>query len=479
MKKIYALLVLTMISAHDLAQNVLPTSGNVGIGTTAPTSSLEVMGTTTMETIKVTDSAVFDRPVKIKDSVSVESKLTVEQDVKIKGQTILVDNVKAKSDLKILGTTRMKGDAFVEGNFKFKGLEDQSVTEERFLMIKPNGKAVSMEKGGVLAQLYGVGSGGYGTDCILIGDDGLGNPLFVAPDWGHSTYGVIYTGTDCPTKVGIGTNNPEARLDVRGTSYFTGNMGIGTIPNSASAQLTVDQINPTKNALEVKLISTSGNSSGIGINTIVDNDNRIAFNVNNPNSGDIFSIYGNGLVNLKGSMNVEEGNIQVENNSGNHLLLTSNTGNASMGFRSNGTEESHINYYDQYGGLKGSFKHKVEFAKSTYTWTNYNYTNNTETELMKLSHDGILYAREIKVQTSAFPDYVFEEDYPLIGLSELEAYIQSEGHLPNMPAEAEIIENGLPVGELEVKLVEKIEELTLYIIALEKKYNALEQKINE
>ena len=54
-------------------------------------------------------------------------------------------------------------------------------------------------------------------------------------------------------------------------------------------------------------------------------------------------------------------------------------------------------------------------------------------------------------------------------LSELEAFIQKNGHLPNLPTEAEVMENGVNLAEMNVKLLEKVEELTLYVIELEKK----------
>ena len=66
-------------------------------------------------------------------------------------------------------------------------------------------------------------------------------------------------------------------------------------------------------------------------------------------------------------------------------------------------------------------------------------------------------------------DYVFKPEYKLMPLSELEAFIQKNGHLPNLPTEAEVMENGVNLAEMNVKLLEKVEELTLYVIELEKK----------
>lgn len=86
-----------------------------------------------------------------------------------------------------------------------------------------------------------------------------------------------------------------------------------------------------------------------------------------------------------------------------------------------------------------------------------------------LSVEGKVRATEILVNTLPWPDYVFSQDYRMMTLFDLEAYIDKEGHLPNMP-KGEIVEKeGIELGVLSAKLLEKIEELTIYIIELNKK----------
>ncbi|MCZ4410315.1 hypothetical protein O3Q51_15980 [Cryomorphaceae bacterium 1068] len=91
--------------------------------------------------------------------------------------------------------------------------------------------------------------------------------------------------------------------------------------------------------------------------------------------------------------------------------------------------------------------------------------------------DGKVWGREVEVTLASFPDYVFKADYDLMSLSEVDAFIQENGHLPNMPTEAEVVENGLNLGEMNVKLVEKVEELTLHLIEKEKQYEALQSRL--
>lgn len=81
--------------------------------------------------------------------------------------------------------------------------------------------------------------------------------------------------------------------------------------------------------------------------------------------------------------------------------------------------------------------------------------------------DGKAMMEEVEVQLSGdWPDYVFEENYDLLPLSELERHIKSHRHLPGIPSQADMDGAGLAIGEMQTKLLEKVEELTLYILQL-------------
>ena len=81
-----------------------------------------------------------------------------------------------------------------------------------------------------------------------------------------------------------------------------------------------------------------------------------------------------------------------------------------------------------------------------------------------LEVNGTIYAKEVQVMLPPFPDYVFSKTYNLMSLNALESYIDQNGHLPNLPSAEEIDENGIGLGDLVHKQMEKIEELTLYVI---------------
>ena len=94
----------------------------------------------------------------------------------------------------------------------------------------------------------------------------------------------------------------------------------------------------------------------------------------------------------------------------------------------------------------------------------------------KLAVEGSIGAREIKVEANGWSDFVFENTYQLPSLKEVENHIQQKGHLKDIPSAKEVEENGIFLGEMDAKLLQKIEELTLYTIAQEKKILSLENK---
>lgn len=70
-------------------------------------------------------------------------------------------------------------------------------------------------------------------------------------------------------------------------------------------------------------------------------------------------------------------------------------------------------------------------------------------------------------------DCVFQNNYNLMSLKQIEAFINRHKHLPGIPSEKEVLEKGINVGEMNALLLQKIEELTLYVIELEKKINEI------
>ncbi|MES1249623.1 MAG: hypothetical protein ABUL46_03020 [Chitinophaga rupis] len=105
---------------------------------------------------------------------------------------------------------------------------------------------------------------------------------------------------------------------------------------------------------------------------------------------------------------------------------------------------------------------------------NINYQGNvgvgtTNPGSFKMAVEGALGARSIKVTAAnPWPDYVFSGKYTLPSLSSVEKYITQNSHLPGMPSAAEVGQSGVDLGQMNAKLLEKVEELTLYVIQIKK-----------
>ena len=102
----------------------------------------------------------------------------------------------------------------------------------------------------------------------------------------------------------------------------------------------------------------------------------------------------------------------------------------------------------------------------------------SQTHGYKLAVAGDIISEEVQVQLQTdWPDYVFEADYDLTTLEETETFIETEGHLPNIPSAQEVAEAGIALGEMNALLLEKIEELTLHLIEQNKQIEQMKGEI--
>ena len=94
-----------------------------------------------------------------------------------------------------------------------------------------------------------------------------------------------------------------------------------------------------------------------------------------------------------------------------------------------------------------------------------------------LAVDGKITAREVEVKATGWADHVFEEAYRLMPLAEVAEHIEAQGHLPGIPSAEEVMARGVDLGAMQVKLLEKVEELTLHMIALERQNETLKNRL--
>ena len=189
--------------------------------------------------------------------------------------------------------------------------------------------------------------------------------------------------------------------------------------------------------------------------------------------------------------------------SGNVIFFPSSGGNVGIGTSSpgakldvngsvNGTEYITVSKGGSYRvGMNGqtngyiigrndNVENKFQIHSNGNTWFNGgNVGIGTTSPDAKLAVNGNIHVKEVKVDLTGWPDYVFEKDHDLPTLEEVEKHIQEKGHLINIPSAKEVEENGIQLGEMNKLLLEKIEELTLYTLEQEKKLKAQNSKIKE
>jgi hypothetical protein len=118
------------------------------------------------------------------------------------------------------------------------------------------------------------------------------------------------------------------------------------------------------------------------------------------------------------------------------------------------------------------------FVGSAYVSSDLRIGTTTQATGYALSVNGKIMATEVRVEAfTSWPDYVFAEDYNLMSLDELEQNINEKGHLPGIPSAKEVSENGFDLGDMQRRLLEKVEELTLYTIQQEKMIKELQLEI--
>lgn len=98
----------------------------------------------------------------------------------------------------------------------------------------------------------------------------------------------------------------------------------------------------------------------------------------------------------------------------------------------------------------------------------------------KIDNGGKVFCREVKVTLGTIADYVYDESYNLMTIEEYETYTKTNKHLPGIPSQKEVEENGgIDIGEFQVKLLEKIEEMSLYLFELKKQNDELQNEMQK
>jgi len=268
-------------------------------------------------------------------------------------------------------------------------------------------------------------------------------------------------------KVGIGVTNPAAQLDIksRGNNNL-GGLALWDAQKSGSIRMWFDS--------GQRRHITGGDGRG----DLYINGNSEAGNV-------IMSIgtsskLGVGVTAATARLEVKA--IEDDVNSGIVFRNKGNTGTIRVWFDANG--KRHITGGDGRGDLfiNGNGQHgNVVLSTGASSQVSIGTTtipSDDDGNKYKLTVDGGIYATDLRIRPTVHADYVFKKDYNLMPLSELKTSIEKNQHLPGMPSEKEVLENGVSVAEMQNKLLEKVEELTLYILQQEERIKELESRLD-
>jgi hypothetical protein len=288
-------------------------------------------------------------------------------------------------------------------------------------------------------------------------------------------------------KVGIGTSTPRGQLDVvKGNVWLTGSETAATNDLYAPGHI---YLIPRANGVSYIQSRRPDNSGSTEMQLRT---------WNNGSASEAIRIKGNGNVGIGETNPAKKLYIQVSSH-GDGLTINNSVdqGGTYISLADHdGKQANIVSFTDDFAdaNFKNSLQFfarsgkNIHFATSSTTSSGTNkmvILNNgnvgigTSNPSELLTVKGKILAGEVQIENvSNIPDYVFEEDYNLRSIAEVDSYIKENKHLPDVPSASELEENGYNIGDMNNILLKKVEELTLYVIDL-KKNNEDQQKLIE
>jgi hypothetical protein len=283
----------------------------------------------------------------------------------------------------------------------------------------------------------------------------------------YTISGTAYLQTHTNHDLNFATNNGSSQMVLK----TSGNVGIGTTSPSTKLHVAGSAFSQT---LEVtSAVSGFGalatfNNSGNGINTLlsggsyglfVSGATSVGIQVDAVGSPEQAVVINKGRLKFKGNL---------ANANAHGITYTNNAGTTDRSFIGM-LDDNQLGFYG-FGGAGWGVLYNVNTGQI-------NIGASRNATGYKLNVGGKIMAEEVRVQLqAAWPDYVFSNDHTLMPLAELDNYIDTHKHLPGFKPAAVMEKEGADIGETQRKLVEKVEELTLYIIELKKEVDQLKQK---
>ncbi len=292
--------------------------------------------------------------------------------------------------------------------------------------------------------------------------------------------------------VGIGTTNPKVKLDIYGSNSPISFRILGGNTNANSATINLGVVNGRDwEMVAKKYVTSEGYALNFNHKTVdyqgpitfswmgnekarIEPNGNLGLGLNKPLAKlHIFSGNSNGVKDLHASSIIEGTDARLQ-------LMSSNAGSNGSSI-SLTNESSSWTLHQKTASLENRFDigYRVSSESEDIAARQNIYFSilkdgnvgigTVTTGNHKLAVEGSIGAREIKVEASGWSDFVFYEDYELPTLLDVENHIKEKGHLKDIPTAKEVEKNGFFLGEMDAKLLQKIEELTLYTIEQEKK----------